>query len=93
MGGIEIANAFTEMNDPFQQAERLDVLAATSGLRLDPEERDEDFITALEYGMPPTGGLGLGLDRLTLILTGSDHVRETILFPLLKRREDTVAES
>ena len=89
LGGIEIANAFTEMNDPFEQEARLDLLAGTAGVKLDPEDRDQDFITALEYGMPPTGGLGLGLDRLAMVLTGADHIRETILFPLLKRREDS----
>jgi lysyl-tRNA synthetase, class II len=93
MGGIEIANAFTEMNDPFEQEARLDMLEQTAGLKTDPDERDQDFITALDYGMPPTGGLGLGIDRLAMILTGSDHIRETILFPLLKRREDAHAES
>lgn len=91
MGGIELANAFTEMNDPFEQAQRLDMLERTEGESDDPEERDADFITALEYGMPPTGGLGVGLDRLAMILTGADHIRETILFPFLKRREEPVA--
>jgi lysyl-tRNA synthetase, class II len=89
VGGIEIANAFTEMNDPFEQEARLDMLEQLVGTSDDPEERDVDFITALEYGMPPTGGLGLGLDRLAMILTGADHIRETILFPLLKRREES----
>jgi lysyl-tRNA synthetase class 2 len=87
MGGIELANAFTEMNDPFEQESRLDLLATLTGESTDQEERDEDFIRALEYGMPPTGGMGLGIDRLAMILTGADHIRETILFPLLKRRD------
>lgn len=91
MGGIELANAFTEVNDPFEQEARLDMLEHLGGKSDDPEERDQDFITALEYGMPPTGGLGLGLDRLAMILTGSDHIRETILFPFLKRREEAGA--
>jgi lysyl-tRNA synthetase class 2 len=93
VGGIEIANAFTEMNDPFEQEERLDMLDRLTGASTDPEERDVDFITALEYGMPPTGGMGLGLDRLAMILTNADHIRETILFPLLKRREEQHAQS
>jgi len=91
IGGIELANAFTEMNDPYEQEARLDFLAQTAGVTTDPEERDDDFIRALEFGMPPTGGLGLGLDRLAMVLTNADHIRETILFPLLKRKEEPVA--
>jgi len=87
MGGIEIANAFTELNDPFEQADRFKFMAEVTG-----EERDnpfdQDFITALDYGMPPTGGLGVGIDRLAMILTGAEHIRETILFPFLRPRED-----
>ncbi|HEV3312302.1 MAG TPA: lysine--tRNA ligase [Chloroflexota bacterium] len=93
IGGIEIANAFTEMNDPYEQEARLDLMARTAGIHLDAAERDQDFITALEYGMPPTGGMGVGMDRLAMILTESDHIRETILFPLLKRRDEVIAES
>lgn len=91
--GIELANAFTEVNDPFEQEARLDMLADTTGTKHDPDEVDRDFITALEHGMPPTGGLGVGLDRLAMILTGASHIRETILFPLLRRREPESAES
>jgi lysyl-tRNA synthetase, class II len=85
IGGMEIAPAYSEMNDPVEQRRRLvaQSLAAAKG---DPEamELDEDFLRALEYGMPPTGGLGLGVDRLVMLLTGRRSIRETILFPLLK---------
>jgi lysyl-tRNA synthetase class 2 len=84
IGGIEIAPAYSELADPVEQRRRLveQSLAAAGG---DPEamQLDEDFLQALEYGMPPTGGMGLGVDRLVMLLTGRG-IRETILFPLLK---------
>jgi lysyl-tRNA synthetase class 2 len=84
IGGVEIAPAYSELVDPVEQRRRLveQSLAAAKG---DPEamELDEDFLRALEYGMPPTGGMGLGVDRLVMLLTGRG-IRETILFPLLK---------
>jgi lysyl-tRNA synthetase class 2 len=84
IGGVEIAPAYSELVDPVEQRRRLveQSLAAAKG---NPEamELDEDFLRALEYGMPPTGGMGLGVDRLVMILTGKG-IRETILFPLLK---------
>jgi lysyl-tRNA synthetase class 2 len=84
IGGVEIAPAYSELVDPVEQRARLvhQSLAAAAG---DPEamELDEDFLRALEYGMPPTGGLGMGVDRLVMLLTGKG-IRETILFPLLK---------
>jgi lysyl-tRNA synthetase class 2 len=84
IGGVEIAPAYSELVDPVEQRRRLEEqsLAAAKG---DPEamELDEDFLRALEYGMPPTGGMGMGVDRLVMILTGRG-IRETILFPLLK---------
>jgi lysyl-tRNA synthetase, class II len=84
IGGIEIAPAYSELADPVEQRRRLveQSLAAADG---DPEamQLDEDFLQALEYGMPPTGGMGLGVDRLVMLLTGRG-IRETILFPLLK---------
>jgi len=90
VGGIEIANAFTELNDPFDQRERM---RDASGLRGDEhQEVDADYLLALEHGMPPTGGMGFGTDRLTMVLTGAHHIRETILFPLLRQREDANAE-
>lgn len=86
IGGVEIAPAYSELVDPVEQRRRLveQSLAAAQG---NPEamQLDEDFLRALEYGMPPTGGMGLGVDRLIMVLTGKG-IRETILFPLLKPR-------
>jgi lysyl-tRNA synthetase class 2 len=84
IGGVEVGVAYSELVDPVEQRRRLveQSLAAAKG---DPEamELDEDFLRALEYGMPPTGGMGMGVDRLVMVLTGKG-IRETILFPLLK---------
>lgn len=79
IGGQEIAPAYTEMNDPLQQRERLSRQAG-----LNPEKIDEDFLTALEHGMPPAGGMGIGIDRLIMVLSGSDAIRDVILFPQLR---------
>jgi len=89
IGAIEIANAFTELNDPEDQLQRMKVSATQSGV--EHAEIDWDYIHALEHGMPPTGGLGFGVDRLVMVLAGAHHIRETILFPLLREREDAHA--
>jgi lysyl-tRNA synthetase class 2 len=86
-GGMEIANAYTELNDPIEQRKRFEEqLQERQG---EGEERwaiDEDFLLALEYGMPPAGGLGVGIDRLVMVLTGQQSIREVILFPQLKEK-------
>jgi len=86
-GGMEIANAYTELNDPIEQRERF--TGQLQERQAEDEERwtiDEDFLTALEYGMPPTGGLGVGIDRLVMLLTNQASIREVILFPQLKEK-------
>lgn len=83
--GMEIANAFTELNDPQEQRRRFDAqLAQRAGGNEEAHVMDEDYVRALCYGMPPAGGEGIGIDRLTMILTGSRSIRDVILFPLLR---------
>ncbi len=82
---MEIGNAYTELNDPFVQEENLQ-----SGLAGEDKEEtmrvmDEDFIRALKYGMPPAGGLGIGVDRVVMLLTNSASIRDVILFPLMRK--------
>jgi lysyl-tRNA synthetase class 2 len=86
-GGIEIANAFTELNDPIEQRERFLRQQKERKVEAEVEEViDQDFLLALEYGMPPAGGLGVGIDRLVMVLTGQQSIREVILFPQLKEK-------
>jgi lysyl-tRNA synthetase class 2 len=84
-GGVEIANSFTELNDPDEQRRRFEQQAA-EGARGDEEAQpyDESFVEALEQGMPPTGGVGLGIDRLVMMLTGASSLREVLLFPAMR---------
>jgi lysyl-tRNA synthetase class 2 len=83
IGGMELGNAFTEINDPDEQAERFAQQAADA----QGQQGDPDYVEALAYGMPPTGGLGLGIDRLAMVLTGKENIRDTILFPALRERD------
>ncbi|MBC7286592.1 MAG: lysine--tRNA ligase [Armatimonadetes bacterium] len=89
IGGEEVGNAFSELNDPIDQRERFMQQAALRA-RGDEEAHpmDEDFLLALEHGMPPTGGIGLGIDRLAMIILDKRNLREVILFPLLRPEED-----
>jgi lysyl-tRNA synthetase class 2 len=82
VGGTELGNAFTEINDAYEQAERFEQQAREAG----GEPGDPDYVQALAYGMPPTGGLGLGIDRLALVLTGRDNIRDVVLFPPIRQR-------
>ena len=83
--GAELGNAYSELNDP--ELQRLFLEGQQKALKKGDEEAnplDEDFINAIEIGMPPTGGLGLGIDRMVMLLTGSETIKDVILFPFMK---------
>lgn len=88
IGGVEIVKAFSELNDPIDQRERFSVQdkQAAEG-DAEAQTTDEDFVEALEYGMPPAGGAGIGIDRLVMLLTNTHNIKEVILFPTMRRKE------
>lgn len=87
IAGVEMSNAFTELNDPIDQRERFESQLKLKNLGdEEASDLDEDYVEALEYGMPPTGGIGIGIDRLVMLLTGEDSIREVLLFPTMKQR-------
>ena len=81
INGVEISPGYTELNDPDVQAKQF---AHQVGDKEEQQKVDEDFLTALKYGMPPAGGMGLGVDRLLMMLTGAESIRDVILFPLMR---------
>jgi lysyl-tRNA synthetase class 2 len=79
INGQEIAPAYSEQNDPLMQREMFELQAGEEIQKI-----DQDFLTAMEYGMPPAGGMGIGIDRLIILLTGAENIRDTLLYPTLK---------
>jgi lysyl-tRNA synthetase class 2 len=93
IGGLEVGNAFSELNDPEEQRRRFEQqLREHERGDAEAHQMDEDYIRALSYGMPPAGGMGIGIDRTTMLLTGSRSIRDVILFPLLRPQKQAAPD-
>ena len=86
---MEVSNGFNELNDPYDQRDRfMEQVEAKEGGDDEAMHFDEDYITALQYGMPPTVGVGIGIDRLVMLITNSKSIKDVILFPTMKRKKN-----